>query len=87
MKFRIKSGVKQGCVLSPFISTDLEPCMNQVRLQPLRNSAYVQSPQLNPSEADSLQLCAWNCHLATYYEDVLQFLFDSQGKTSFIDMC
>ena len=71
-------------VLSAPIARDAEPCMNQVRFQPLKNSAYVQRSKLDPGEADSLRLCAWNCHLTTGYEDVLQFLSDSQGKISFI---
>ena len=74
-------------VLSAQIATDIEPCMNQLKFKQLRNSAYVQCSQLNPAEADLLSLCAWNCHLATSYEDVLQFLSDSQGKVSFISIC
>ena len=41
-------------VLSAPIVTDLEPCMNKVKFQQLRSSANVQSPRLNPEEADSL---------------------------------
>jgi len=74
-------------VLSAQIATDIELCMNQVRFKQLRNSVYVQCLQLNPAKANSLSLCAWNYHLTTCYEDVLQFLSDSQGKVSFIGIC
>ena len=74
-------------VLSAQIANDIEPCMNQVKFKQLRNSAYVQCSQLNTVESDLLSLCAWNCHLTTCYEDVLQFLSYSQGKVSFIGIC